>query len=880
MPPTKSRKQQSNALPYMMLAVVAFLLLTILGNTTTGFFDFMHHGAEWSRLPFVLDDSYQIIRNVLPEAKDAEIRPGDRITALNGQAYTNYQQLLIQLRDTPPGEKLHVAIQRGDSTIGDASIRLVALDKTHLSSTLWFFLAFLRVIFPLLCLLLGFWVVVAKPFDKNAWFLLGIFGFFGFIFQQTNIRPIDIPWIRDITLFGANLFMAAGLASIMLFGLYFPERSNLDRRFPWVKWAILIPFTIAFIYDEINTYYGNFDFHGPQFFFRWEHAFSYIGPSLGGLCIFFFFMGMQSNAHGATTPDTRRRLRVLYTGSAVGLGSLGILVVISQLRGSIDGFLPPWLLFVAISVPLLFPISLAYVVVVQRAMDLSILVRQGTKYAFARGTLWALQFALVAAVTYRVARLIHQPHVSQTDILFVLTLGLIFLALRLRVAGSVSNWLDRRFFREAYSTEQILSALAERARSFTETKPLIETITQSIGETLHIDRIGVLLHTGNGFHLQQAVGLEVTSPVVLRDNSSTIRHLHRSNIPATLYEDKQDGWLLLANEEERRTLRQLSAELLLPLHGRKNLVGIMALGPKRSEEPYSNTDLQLLQTVATQAGLSIENAQLMNTLANEAARRERMNREIEIAREVQERLFPQALPEIPGAECTGACRPAQGVGGDYYDFLELESGRIGIAVGDVSGKGISAALLMASLRASLRGIVLSGTSDLAMLMRNINRLVYDSSASNRYATFFFGEYDPHTRMLTYVNAGHNEPMVLRRRQDSGNDAKATPCPENCQVLRLAEGGPVVGMLPETSYICGTVVLHPGDVLLAYTDGISEAMNKEDEEWGEERMIEAACACLPLSASVILEHVFNAADAFTQGAPQHDDMTLAVLKLDD
>jgi sigma-B regulation protein RsbU (phosphoserine phosphatase) len=292
-------------------------------------------------------------------------------------------------------------------------------------------------------------------------------------------------------------------------------------------------------------------------------------------------------------------------------------------------------------------------------------------------------------------------------------------------------------------------------------------------------------------------------------------------------------------------------------------MGIMALGPKRSEAAWSRTDLQVLQTVARQTGLALEVSELAHSLAAEAAQRERDQREMEIAREVQERLFPQEMPDIPGASVAGHCRPALGVGGDYYDVIHLEDGRLGLAVGDVSGKGISAALLMASLRASLRGVTLDNPRDFAKLMHKVNRLVYEASASNRYATFFFAAYDPHTRRVECVNAGHNPPVVLR----------------NGEVIRLEAGGPVVGLLPFAPYVEQALTLESGDLLLLYTDGISEAMTHDDEEWGEERMIEAARKVSAKPAGEVLHALFAAADKFTAGAPQHDDMTLLILKLD-
>jgi len=212
-------------------------------------------------------------------------------------------------------------------------------------------------------------------------------------------------------------------------------------------------------------------------------------------------------------------------------------------------------------------------------------------------------------------------------------------------------------------------------------------------------------------------------------------------------------------------------------------------------------------TKALPSGILVNVYKLIPTLAEEALSHAKLEREIEIAREVQERLFPQTLPKVAGVEIAAHCRPAQVIGGDYYDLISIRDGslaeaelapgenipsasgttvhscnRLGIAIGDISGKGISAALLMASLHASLRGQTLSGGGDLGTKMANVNRLLYDASGSNRYATFFYAELDCDRRTLHYVNGGHNPPAVLRKENDAW------------RVLRLEGGGPVVGLL--------------------------------------------------------------------------------------
>jgi sigma-B regulation protein RsbU (phosphoserine phosphatase) len=298
----------------------------------------------------------------------------------------------------------------------------------------------------------------------------------------------------------------------------------------------------------------------------------------------------------------------------------------------------------------------------------------------------------------------------------------------------------------------------------------------------------------------------------------------------------------------------------------ERLLGIMSLGMKQSEEPFSRTDIRLLDSVAAQTGLALENGRLTAAITEEVAAREKQKRELEIAHEVQERLFPQEYPPIPGLDYAGACRPALDVGGDYYDFIALSKRELGIAIGDVSGKGIPAALLMATLRAFLRGQTMQRQSDLTAVMANLNKLVFESSTSNRYATFFYGEFDAATRVLTYVNGGHN-PLMLFRHSDGGRD-----------VVRLDAGGPVIGLMEDCFYQQGSVALEAGDVLVAYTDGISEAMNDAEDEWGEERLMNAVRPNRAASARELIDRLMKSADAFVAGAPQHDDMTLVVVRL--
>ena len=268
---------------------------------------------------------------------------------------------------------------------------------------------------------------------------------------------------------------------------------------------------------------------------------------------------------------------------------------------------------------------------------------------------------------------------------------------------------------------------------------------------------------------------------------------------------------------------------------------------------------------AAQTALALEVARLTTAIGREMAQRERLDRDLEIAREVQEHFFPQRLASVPGLDYCGRCQPAREVGGDYYDFLELSEGRLGFAIGDVSGKGIGAALMMASLEASLRGQASVGR-DLAELMERVNSLVYEASSASRYATFFYAEYDPRSRQLPYVNAGHSPPVILR-----GSAAA-------CQVFRLETGGPVIGLLQQGGYQRGSFSLKSGGPHRALHGRSLRIHESTQRRVGRRPIDRVRQNLLGLPASEVMTRILAAAQAFAEGAPQHDDMTLVVLRI--
>jgi len=235
-----------------------------------------------------------------------------------------------------------------------------------------------------------------------------------------------------------------------------------------------------------------------------------------------------------------------------------------------------------------------------------------------------------------------------------------------------------------------------------------------------------------------------------------------------------------------------------------------------------------------------------------------------LAGDVQQRFMQGHGRVIDSLDYSARCRQAQAIGGDCYDFLPLGDGRMGFAIGDASGKGLAAALMIANVQSSLRTAAIFAGNDLPAFFAIVNRQAYASSLADRFATLFFGVFDGITRTLRYVNAGHNPPIVVEH---------------DGPVSSLEKGGAPIGMFPDSRYEEGSVELQPGSCVIAYTDGVVEASNRRGESWGMEGLLQAACAGVSgrLNAEAIVHTIFNSMDDFSEGK-QSDDATLAVLQV--
>ncbi len=304
-------------------------------------------------------------------------------------------------------------------------------------------------------------------------------------------------------------------------------------------------------------------------------------------------------------------------------------------------------------------------------------------------------------------------------------------------------------------------------------------------------------------------------------------------------------------------LSQIRSVMAVPLFSGEETFGMIYV-----DNPFNNRfteeDLKVLTTIASVASIKIEHERLLE----ERLEKRRMEEELKVASEIQMRLQPVAPPKLNGWDMTGVSFPCREIGGDYYDFIQRSrDNRLIVAVGDVSGKGTGAALLMSSLHAAVRAQSQTRSS-ISEVMSDINRYIYENSPPNKYLTLFYGELDPDTGALRYSNGGHNTPMLVR---PSG------------EIVKLDKGGLPIGLMQDATYQEETVYFRSGDVLVIYSDGITESVNEQDEEFGETPLIEVVRNNLNRSVSGIRDRIDEALSRFVGTTAPVDDMTLMIIK---
>ncbi|MDQ4076073.1 MAG: SpoIIE family protein phosphatase [Chloroflexota bacterium] len=674
---------------------------------------------------------------------------------------------------------------------------------------------------------------------------LGLFiSLTGFLYGAYITLPLDTlpsanPWLYAL----ANLVQVGGWWSAVLFFYLFPDGRLVPR---WTR-ALVVA----------SAAWGLLWLLFPQS--RFNHANPYTLPLPNVLIHLAWFVSglLAQRARYRLTPDPvqRQQTRWFVLSLQVVVVTYPIPVLLPRLLSALGLAQPGDLLYIVTGEPLYalillgLPSLLTFSILRYRLWDIDVLINRTLVYGSLTvllGSFYGGSILLLQALLHRVAQ--------QESVLAVAASTLALTALFNPARRRVQRAVDRRFYREKYDAQQALAQFSATLRddSSADLSWLGHQLVALVEQILAPTHTALWLLTPAGFQRQVAVGSQSQS-VTVGLGDPLITQLRQATHPMAV-----DAGALVSP-----ALQQFEADaihLLVPLVSQGVLVGFLSLGAKRGEQGYSRDDQALLGSLAMQVGAELRVAQLVHEREDEARVLERLEQELRVAHFIQQALLPQQMPVPMGWQVATQYRPARAVGGDFFDFIALSDGRLALVIGDVTDKGVPAALMMASTRAILAGCAERWMEPGAVLQAANERL-YPQMPQRMFATCFYALLDPVSGRLRYANAGHNLPLQWG---EGG-------------VAELRATGLPLGLFPDAQYGEHEITLQPGDSLLLYSDGLVEAHNAQGEMFGTSRL-RMLLAESRGSNSDVLDTLLAALTTFTgEGREQEDDVTLVMLQ---
>ena len=433
-----------------------------------------------------------------------------------------------------------------------------------------------------------------------------------------------------------------------------------------------------------------------------------------------------------------------------------------------------------------------------------------------------------------------KDEISYISSLLSLSASAIENALVLSELNSMNRVLDRK-----NQELQTLFELGKELNSTLNQETIVNQFGYALMGQLMVGKFILFLNSDEALEIYHNKGFSAN------DIESLAPHLDRvAKLTEPILIDKKNG-------EWQKAFSSAGVAALIPLTIQGETKGTLCLEERKGNERLTDADLQLLYTMGGQVIISLENARLFE----ESLERQRLQEELHLAREIQQGLLTSDFDLDSGWSVYGSNVPSREVGGDYFDVIKMEDGRIGIAIADVSGKGAGASLLMSNLQASLRALI-NVEPDLGLLVKRINKILYENTSADKFITFFIGIIDPASRKLTFCNAGHNPPLMF---STTG------------KVRLLEEGGLIIGVLKNSEYQTESVDLAKGDKIVLYTDGITEAENDSEEEFGESGLITHVQANLSEKPEALVNSIIDEVKEFAPDISSQDDVTLLILE---
>ncbi|MFQ5651972.1 MAG: SpoIIE family protein phosphatase [bacterium] len=827
-----------------LLLLGLFIFFYILINSTAEFYFAITNPAAGLHFHFEQEKDAVVIYEVLQRgpATLTGLQSGDLILAVNDLRVTsewNFVRALLQLDSGTAAEIQAVRDGR--------EITLTFVPGTLVDAKVMFLSLLPGVIFGYLLCLIAVFVLLKRVQDREAQLFYLMLIFWALAMRETfpngfmlhNLLPF---WFRDLLLLPAWP-LAVGM--FLHFSVVFPVENRVCKEYRRPVIALIYA-PLLLIIPHTYAYAKDLDWVQYDLRYGWG-----VWLSLYFFAAFFFLFHSYKNA---PTVHVKKQTTIILHGTVLSLGVPFLFYFLPKL---LFGDSLPYAEF---TTPLivLWPFALAYTIVKHRFMNIDVIVKRGVAYALISGFVVAAYFLLVVGI----GRLALYFTGSRSQLVAILA-TLFIAALFNPVKNKIQNFVEHRFYPSRFTYREAIRTFGHELVTVLDLEKLLERLSVFLMHSMKIRPVAIFWYDGAAdlFKVRKIDGLGFIELPVFAPQDTVVRQL-RSKLQLVDLSPLRDQTGGLGAEESDKW-RLLQAEMVLPLLAKGALMGFVTVGPKQGDEPYFNEDIELLQSLNDRVNVSLANA----LLTEELREQDRLKKELEVARRIQLSSLPATDPNVPGLDVCGISLPALEVGGDYYDYLELRDGRFGVVVGDVSGKGTSAALYMSQLK----GIINTASRyhrSLKELLTEVNHIAFRSLEPKSFITLAYGAFDLTRKKLSLVRAGHL-PLLY---YDAEKERCRQVVPKGIGV-GLDNGKVFEAQIHETE-----LTLKSGDVCLFFTDGVVEAHNRQGDEFEceplQELLEENGC----LTASELRDTIISEVRQFSDHVPQHDDMTLVVVKV--
>jgi sigma-B regulation protein RsbU (phosphoserine phosphatase) len=766
----------------------------------------------------------------------------ERIVVVDGKPVLEGQDVVDTVRQKAPGTLVRYLVK---STEGTREVTVPVEVFTVKDFFLVFFVVFLggSIIYAF-----GITVYLLKPNMRVSWVFLLESLWLG----TYMVSGFDIQSSYNLVRFH-HLCLCLVTATLFHLFLIFPDRKRVLTRWPLLEYLIYVPaLTIASAYQ---IYFFVFRQTSTSGVLSWLPTYTALGESVRlfmFFCVIGFIAFVFHALFRAATTQARQRARVILFGVTVAFAPPMIIMVLTFLIK----FSFPWNFFPFFII--FFPASIAYSIVKHNLFDADAIIKRTVGYV----VVTCIIIGAYVGVSVTLNLVIGKYELAQSQafpILFTLGVILVFNPLRNRIQALV----DRLFFRKDYDYGEIVEKVGGAMTSLLELPLILKRLVQTFMEDMFINTSSVMLLAPAGAEFQVFLAdgdqKQIVEKVALKQDKPLMEIIRREKRELTKYDVLEDPKYRAVSESCAADFASLNASLIVPLVYQNQVIGSLNLGEKKSGKAYNREDIELLRTIASQGAVAIENARLFQ----ENLEKQRMEEELNIARDLQMSMLPSVCPQIEGFTITATSIPAREVGGDFYDFIEMGKDRLGLVVGDVTGKSVSGALIMAASRSVFR-MLSEEQLTVGEIMTRANRRTKKDIKKGMFVALIYAVLNLKDRVLSFCSAGQTHPMHF-----SAETGRA-------MLLETKGDKFPLGILEESDYQETQIALKPGDKVIFYTDGIVEAMNEQKEIFGFERLLDVIQGAASSNADSLLKEILDRVNEFASGAEQHDDLTLIVV----